>query len=338
MTFDRRAFLNVGGVLAGVGAVALGGVTQAQAAPAPIIGGRSVAEFGVAPNSAADQTAALQKAIDEISASGHPVFIPGGRYTTATLKLPKMCTVTGAAGSTSLYSPEQQTIFAGDRINSITLSGLTFEGGTKRPDKPMVSLSGPGDATGGLIDIQYCRFGQGTGTALKLDGCSGVVHGVFIDFAYGAGILATNALSLTISQCFVKGGASDGIKASARPDAGTGVTITGNQVADCKGAGVAVAGNAVVSANHVARSRVGLRLGGGGDGYILASGNLMRECAIGIGVTASGETIFASLNLINAPKEGGIRAFDGDKLVGPDLVRQSAESYLNLTLGGNVVR
>jgi hypothetical protein len=42
--------------------------------------------------------------------------------------------------------------------------------------------------------------------------------------------------------------------------------------------------------------------------------------------------------MIKGAKDGAIRVFDGDKLVGSDLAQKSAESYLNLTVAGNVVR
>jgi hypothetical protein len=64
----------------------------------------------------------------------------------------------------------------------------------------------------------------------------------------------------------------------------------------------------------------------------------MSDCAIGIGIAAGGETLLVSLNLIMRAKSGAIRAFDGEKLVGPDLTQKSAESYLNLTVVGNVSR
>jgi hypothetical protein len=153
------------------------------------------------------------------------------------------------------------------------------------------------------------------------------------------GILATNVPALTISQCLVEGGETVGIKAvSQKNTSENSAIISGNHVRRCKGAAIAVEGNAIVTGNQVAKSGFGLRLGGGGEGHILASNNLIRECDVGIGVAASGETILASLNLINAPKNGGVRALDGDKLIGPDLTQKSAEAYLNLTLGGNVVR
>jgi uncharacterized secreted repeat protein (TIGR03808 family) len=338
MTFDRRDFLSAGGLLAGL---ALASTTQAHAAPAPITGGRSVAEFGVEPNTDKDQTAAMQTAIDEIAKSGHPVFIPGGNYQVGSIKLPKTCTIVGTPSET-VFRPKE-TIFTAKNLNAIALSGLSFDGIesiAQKTDKPRVAFSGAPDRFGGWVSIQNCMFTMASLPAISLARCTGQVQNVTMVVAGSDyGILATDVPALTISHCLVEGGKTAGIKAVNQKNApGNGVIISGNHVRTCKGAAISVEGNAVVSGNQVANSGFGLRLGGGGEGHILASNNLIRECDVGIGVTASGETILASLNLIHAPKKGGVRALDGDKLIGPDLTQESAEAYLNLTLGGNVVR
>ncbi|MEJ2228409.1 MAG: right-handed parallel beta-helix repeat-containing protein [Alphaproteobacteria bacterium] len=345
MTFDRRDFLNVGGIFAGAafgGAALAGGMpSQAQAASAPVTGGRSVADFGVEPNSDKDQTAAMQNAIDEIAKSGHPVFIPGGNYAIGSIKLPNTCAIIGVLGKTTLRSGG--TIFTAQNLNAIALSGLSFGGGksiAKHPDIPRISFSGVPDRIGSWVSIQNCKFVMAAMPAISLSHCAGLVQCVsMVIGASDYGILATDVPALTISQCLVEGGKTAGIKAvSQKNTPENGVIITGNHVRACKGAAIAVEGNAIVTGNQVATSGIGLRLGGGGEGYILASNNLIRECDVGVGAAASGETIFASLNLINAPKNGGVRALNGDKLIGPDLTQKSAEAYMNLTLGGNVVR
>jgi hypothetical protein len=344
MTFDRRDFLSAGGLIAGAalgGAAMAGGMpSQAQAASATIIGGRSVGDFGVEPNSSKDQTAALQKAIDEISKSGHPVFIPGGSYLAGPVELPTTCTITGVSGKTAFRS--EGTVFTTQNLDAIALSGLSFSGSknaAKQPDIPRISFSGPpGPFGGGWVSIQNCIFAVAPMPAISLSHCIGFVQSVSLAIeAVGYGILATDAVALTIAHCLVEGSGSAGIKVISKKHSQYGVTITGNHVRGC-GIAIEVEGNAIVTGNQVAKSGFGLRLGGGGEGHILASNNLIRECEVGIGVAASGETILASLNLINAPKNGGIRALDGDKLIGPDLTQKSAEAYLNLTLGGNVVR
>jgi hypothetical protein len=116
-------------------------------------------------------------------------------------------------------------------------------------------------------------------------------------------------------------------------------SITQNHFDKC-GIGVALTGDGIVNNNVVNGAKnYGLKLGSAeGSGSILAQGNLIRDCRVGIGVAPAGDDIFATLNAIHGAKEGAIRAFDGDNLVGPDLAMESAEAYLNLTLIGNVAR
>jgi hypothetical protein len=138
---------------------------------------------------------------------------------------------------------------------------------------------------------------------------------------------------MTVSGCRFAAVQGEAVKAEGA------VSITANQVSRCS-TGIALGGNGIVNGNVVTgASAMGLRLGGSGEaGQIVATGNNIHDCAVGIGVSASGETLFASLNLITGAKNGAVRAFDGQKLLGPDLARESSEAYLNLTVAGNVAR
>lgn len=329
MTFSRRGFLTAGAVTAGAGLATVTGAEQAMAAT--VAGGRSVLDFGVQANVAAAQTAALQKAINEIARSGHPVFFPAGHYYTDALKIPAECAIVGVPGASIVHANDTDIVFDASGSAAFTLSGLMINGEGKR-GRALVAV------TGGMVNVTQCRFVNAPAHALRLEKCEGVVQAVQVERA-GTGIVGIELGAFSISQCRVSGCRADGIHASSGAAPG-GVTLGQNHVAACQGAGIAVEGNAVVNGNFVTQARFGLRLGGAasGDGNIMASGNLLHECGVGIGASASGETIFATLNLIHAPKEGGIRALDGDKLLGPDLIRQSAEAYLNLTVAGNVVR
>lgn len=334
MTFDRRGLLSAGMVTAGTG-LGLGLLAAADqaAVAAPLTGGRSVLEFGAQAGTDAPQTAALQKAIEEIAKSGHPIFIPGGRYVTGALKLPANCAITGVPGATMLLAKDTDTVFdATDGVFSF--SGLLVDGANGAPSKKGRALIA---VTGGEVNVIRCSLKNAPAHALRLEKCAGALHGVEIEAAQGAGVWGDELAAFTVSQCRVNRSRAEGIRVASGRAPG-GVVVAQNHVAGCQGAGIAVGGNAVVTGNFVSQARFGLKLGGGGDGHIMASGNLMRECSVGIGVASSGEMIFATLNLINAPRDGGVRAFDGDKLLGPDLTRQSAEAYLNLTVAGNVVR
>lgn len=293
MTIGRRGFLMAGGALLGARMLA---VPPVQAAAG---GSRSVIDFNIEANSEADQSKAMQNAIDEISASGQAAEIPGGTYQISDVRLPARCTLIGAPGQTLLRGKPGEACFVSSGGASLFMSGLIFE---------EAALAGSAsDAT--LTQI--------------------LVRG-----ATGTAIMLTASKSVSVSFCTFDRCAGTAIDITAEG----GAVITGNHISGCL-TGIAIKGSGNVNGNFIAgASRFGLRLGGGKAGAISAINNTLRDCQTGIGVAASGETILASLNLITGAKAGAIRAFDGEKLVGPDLARESPEAFLNLTLAGNVAR
>jgi hypothetical protein len=326
MTIDRRSFLYAGGLTAASAPLATG----VHAAPAG--GGRSVTEFGVEPNAEKDQTAALQKALDELTHSGHPVLLPAGVYMTGPLTLRKTCTIIGVPSHTILRATSPGPLLSGAGFGAFHLSGLAFEGPGTKARFLLLSVT---DAS---VNIEYCRFIGTAAPAIKLENCSGRVTAVEITGA-ATGIHATGAAGLAIAGCRITSCHGMGMSVSGKDGELHGFTLTQNHLGSCV-IGISAEGAGVVLGNVVAGSaRYGLQLGAAkGSGHILAQSNLIRDCRIGIAVSSSGDDIMASLNMITGAKDGAIRAFDGDKLVGPDLARQSAEAYLNLMVAGNVVR
>jgi hypothetical protein len=327
MTMDRRGFLYAGGV-----AAAAGGAMLSPAPVAAANAGRSVTDFGVEPNSDRDQTEALQKAITELSRAGQAVFLPGGRYVVGELKLPETVAILGTPHLTVIRS--EHKVLAGTRLKALHLSGIIFERSEHgKTGVPVIEVSGAD------VSISHCAFTGGTGTGLRLENCSGNVSGVDIESALASGISATGAAGLTISGCRIGRCKGAGIAVSGSAGDVQGFAVSQNQVAGC-GIGIAADGVGIVAGNVVTGATgFGLKIGNArSSGHALVQGNLIRDSRIGIGVAASGDDIMASLNMITGAKDGAIRAFDGEKIVGPDLARQSAEAYLNLMVAGNVVR
>jgi hypothetical protein len=288
----------------------------------------------VVPNLGRDQTAALQKAIDTISGGEHAVLLPGGSFQVGKLTLPSKCTLIGQPGMTVLTVEGVSSAGPKTASGVTVLSGIAF--------KPLSGNAGAlVDINSGIVRVSQCTITTISGAGrvgLKIVAASVSLQGLHIGgFAeVGASIdlsPAPEQFGLVASDCrFWDCGT--GIAASMAP-----LSITQNHFLNC-GVGLAATGSGVVAGNVVTKARnFGLKLGSGkGDGHILAQGNVLRGCRIGIGVSSSGDDIMASLNLITGAKDGSIRAFDGDKLVGPDLARQSAEAYLNLMVAGNVAR
>ena len=324
MTIGRRGFLMAGGAVAGAGML---NATVAEAQPVPH--GLSVTDFGVDPKKAADQTAALQKAIDEIAAAGAAILLPAGTYAAEAISLRAAnAAIIGIAGATQLRVKHFAVEIKGEPRGSLTLSGLVFDG-------PSEGAKAHLDVRDAYLRMTSCIFmgGGAEGGGLSIENCYGTVDACAMLWYPGTGIAARNA-PISISDCdFGNCGAGVDIEGAS------GASITGNRFETC-GTGAVLTGDGILANNIVAGAKdYGLKLGSAeGKGGILAQGNLIRDSRVGIGVAPAGDEIFATLNSIHGAKEGAIRAFDGDKLVGPDLAVESAESYLNLTLMGNVAR
>jgi hypothetical protein len=331
---ERRTVLSLGaGALAGIG------LSSAHAAPQqrqPF--GRSVTDFGVVPDTGQDQTRALQKAIDEIAASGQPILIPPGTYTVAGLELPtgRPVHIQGAGALSRLRHASQK--------------GFIFTRG-----------AAPGQALS-LSQLSFIAdFEQGAAAygALQLQDGAASVHHVEIILHSGTGIAASSAtLDLSDLRISGRGGKGTGIDAksstvrlfrSQLAQCDIGVRTTENSVAQihdnvfvsCATHGASIA-SGTIQGNQFAgagrEARIALRAGGSNRlGSLLVTNNMIESAQIGIGVSnAPDGYALISLNMITGARDGAIRALDGDRPVGPDLARSSAESFRNLAIAGNV--
>jgi hypothetical protein len=119
---DRRHFVGLGGM-----AALLGAASAEAAAPAATHSSKTVLDFGVAPDSPADQSGAMQTAIDELAASRQPIVIPAGNYRVQKLVLPSNSTVLGVPGLSVLTAPGKAPIFQA-AAQDVNLRGIAFAG------------------------------------------------------------------------------------------------------------------------------------------------------------------------------------------------------------------
>ncbi len=119
---DRRHFVGLGGM-----AALLGAGSARAATPAATHAGRTVLDFGVAPDSPADQSEVMQAAIGRLAAARQPIVIPAGNYRVQKLALPASATVLGVPGLSVLTAPGKAPIFQ-TTAQDVALRGLTFAG------------------------------------------------------------------------------------------------------------------------------------------------------------------------------------------------------------------
>ena len=99
MDLNRRHLIGASAAGA-VGALAMS-ADAARAAPATSSLGRDVTQYGVRPGSPDDQTAKLQRAIDEAARAAVPLALPPGVYRTGMLRLSSGTQLVGVRGATN---------------------------------------------------------------------------------------------------------------------------------------------------------------------------------------------------------------------------------------------
>jgi hypothetical protein len=260
------------------GAAALLGAATAEAAPLGQAAlGRSVADFGVEANVERDQSAAMQRAIDELAPAGQPIVIPAGMYRVGKLQLPSSAAVIGVPGLSILLAPKGTPVFECRDAADVSLRGVAF---------------------------------------------------------IGAGLVARECRKLTIADCQVISSGGDGLVCS-----GSGLLVTGNRASACAKSAIWVDGDGLISNNLISGGgQFGLRLGSAWRlGTMSVINNYIDGPEVGIGVSSSDVGYaFIAMNMITGAKNGGIRALNGNELMGKDLTRGGSEAFRALGIAANV--
>ena len=119
-----------------------------------------------------------------------------------------------------------------------------------------------------------------------------------------------------------------------RPDALTGIVG--------QGVGIAVEADAAVTGNVIE----GAEFAGFAVGYgphlrdVLLSGNVVRECGVGVAVSVAPDAGAAHVagNLFARCRDGAIVGYAWDKAVSADLAGGGASRFAHLAVSGNTVR
>jgi len=192
-----------------------------------------------------------------------------------------------------------------------------------------------------ISDCTYSAVRDNSGKNCQILGnsCSRLGEtAIFVEFAFDGAVIANNVIDT----------AATGVSVTNFNEGGHLATVQGNLIRnlffrkDNGGGGIGIAAEAdcAITGNVIERSP-GYGLFLGWYKYlrdISATGNLIRNCHIGIGVSTDGEAGYALItdNMISGSKDGAIRAMNGPKPVGPDLSASSAESFRNLAVYSNV--
>jgi uncharacterized secreted repeat protein (TIGR03808 family) len=225
MTLDRRSLLT-GLTVTGVTVP----MATANASAAPAGGfGADVTKLGVRPNSAEDQSRALQNAINAAAGSRIPLFFPPGLYRGADLMLPTGAHLVGVPGASRLSLGFGASLLASSRAEQVHLFGLTFDGGGRPlPEKRgLLTIRNTRDFV-----MRDCTLTGAGGTGLVLESVEGEVANNLFTGATKAAIFSLDAAGLTIRNNTIRNIGNNGILVWRAEKGDDGTIVTGNRIED----------------------------------------------------------------------------------------------------------
>lgn len=186
------------------------------------------AEFGIRPGAADDQSSLMQQAIDAAASRGRALFLPGGRYTVANLRLPSGARLVGLPGQTRFdYQGGGHLVFS-EGAKSVGMEGIHFDGDNKLLGEYTPALMHFADVDDLLIE--GCTVSGSSKTGLALDRCAGRITGNIISGARGAGLRSIEARGLSVTDNHVRDCANAGILVYRWAEGEDGTIVTGNRV------------------------------------------------------------------------------------------------------------
>src|SRR5487761_2106229 len=175
MSIDRRTVV--------LGSLAVAFSAPAKAAPLANFG-LAAAHFGVRASAPGDQSAALQRAIDQAARTRVPLMLAPGVYRAGGLTLPAGASLAGIRGATKLILTHGPSLVAAEHADTISLTGLTLDGGGQ--------MLPAGRALAHFDDVKSvrvtdCEIAGAGGNGVTLESCTGeVTHSTIIGAADNA--------------------------------------------------------------------------------------------------------------------------------------------------------
>jgi uncharacterized secreted repeat protein (TIGR03808 family) len=234
VNFDRRRLLNVSAAgLAGAAGLAS---EAASAAPASLPNlsalGRDAMQFGVRPNSADDQTRALQRAIDECARSATPLALPSGVYRTSMLTLPVNTQLLGVRGATKLqYVGGGPSLLSSEGTANLALTGLVLDGGHIALPARRGLLHGLSVQT---LRVDDCEILASGGSGAWFENVSGHVRTTLFRDIASTALVSFDAQGLLVAQNTILGTNDNGIEILRTAIGDDGTLVIDNRIEDIK--------------------------------------------------------------------------------------------------------
>jgi uncharacterized secreted repeat protein (TIGR03808 family) len=217
--------------------------TPASAAPA-LRCGLDAAHLGVRAGAADDQSAALQRAIDEAARERVPLWLAPGHYRAGDLKLTSGAQIAGVRGATRIALTHGPSLFSAAHAETISLIGLTLDGtGQALPEgRGLVHFDNAQS-----LRIADCEIAAAGGNAVTLESCSGAVMQTTIADAADCALYCNDSHGLMISGNVISGSGNGGIRVWQSSKREDGSIVTDNRIDDtlARAGGSGQNGNAI---------------------------------------------------------------------------------------------
>ena len=303
-------------LLVGMGAALLSPSAHAQS----LDGGA----LGLVRDSADDQSATLEAAMNQAVANGRPLFIPSGVYRVGNLLAPSGLRMHGVPGRSMLTSAGTGPVLRLSGSAQISLQNLGFVGATE-----------DGAAADGLVVID-------ASSDIAIEGCSFVGGN-------GHGIAIRDAAARISGSSFSGHGLAAIFSLDSR-----GLMLTGNRISGCANNGIQIWGSenrhdgSIISGNAI--SQIGWRNGGNGQNGnginifraddVVVANNQISDCAFTAVRLNSTNNVTVSGNVCRTSGEVAIFsefAFSGSVISG-NVIDGAATgiSVTNLDSGGHL--
>ncbi|MDX2288947.1 MAG: TIGR03808 family TAT-translocated repetitive protein [Hyphomicrobiaceae bacterium] len=259
MTIDRRSLITAGIGVTLTAAASHNATAGSRTRATPVHAAYTpAAELGLDPSGTADQTAALQKAIDRAHVESRPLLLPPGRFVTGPLRLAPGTRLVGS-GQTTLVLAAEGSLLSARGVAGLVLTDLWLE--ATAASGPILALK---DCAG--VDLSRLDVDGGGADGINLERVTGRIEHCRIARARHGAIHSVDARGLTIASNEITACGDNGIlvwRSSAGHD---GTLVTGNRIARI----AAESGGSGQNGNGINVFRAG---------SVTVSGNSITDCA-----------------------------------------------------------
>ena len=206
--------------------------------------GLDAAQFGVRAGAPDDQSRAFQRALDQAARTRAPLILAPGVYRAGDLNLPAGAQLFGVRGATRLILTHGPSLFFTEGGDSVTLSGLTLEGGGQAlpQNRGLVHFTATKS-----VRITDCTIVGAGGNGITLERCDGSITSNTVTEAENNALFCVDNTGLVISANTIRKSGNGGIRLWQSVKRHDGSILADNTIEDtaARSGGTGENGNAI---------------------------------------------------------------------------------------------